>query len=103
MKNSEYLNFSNHLGHGLTENKRQNLYTFGERTRAAQPGLLGLSKMGQNLFAMKKSKMIPILSFKAICRALKQALIYYDWAYSLTTSAHKSSCLRTIADYHIQS
>ena len=40
MKNSEYLDFSDHLGHGLTENKRQNLYTFGERTRAAQPGLL---------------------------------------------------------------
>ena len=39
MKNSEYLDFSDHLGHGLTENKRQNLYTFGERTRAAQPGL----------------------------------------------------------------
>ena len=39
-KNSEYLDFSDHLGHGLTENKRQNLYTFGERTRAAQPGLL---------------------------------------------------------------
>ena len=39
MKNSEYLDFSDHLGHGLNENKRQNLYTFGERTRAAQPGL----------------------------------------------------------------
>ena len=43
MKNSEYLDFSDHLGHGLTENKRQNLYTFGERTRAAQPGLLYLN------------------------------------------------------------
>ena len=39
MKNPEYLDFSDHLGHGLTENKRQNWYTFGERTRAAQPGL----------------------------------------------------------------
>ena len=59
--------------------------------------------MDQNFFAIKKSKMIAILSFKAICRALKQALIYYDWAYILSTLAHKSSCLRTIADYHIQS
>ena len=56
MKNSEYLDFSDHLGHGLTENKRQNLYTFGERTRAAQPGLLLVINIHYNIAEVIQNK-----------------------------------------------
>ena len=74
-----------------------------DKRKVVKIKILVTLKLANFFFALKNIKGLLYYVLKLFLRALKQAFIYYDWTYSLAASAHKISCLLTIADYHTQS